>query len=207
MGLVPPVLGCLVGIVATSPVWLPLTLLVGIMGAPVWFVVAVAGSLVLVFAVLSTVVTVKAVRSARLKAAVTQFLRSPQGQLLLFEGAATEQGMSPSQLAARIQQHVMENPSSKLMASLAIDFLGNATFVVPGLGELADVLWAPVSAKLVSGMYSESSPHAKYVAFFEELLPFTDFIPTATLAWCVLHIAVRHVEVVRCRLLSSFFVV
>ncbi|RLN52350.1 hypothetical protein BBJ28_00005655 [Nothophytophthora sp. Chile5] len=183
LGLLPPIAGCIIGIVATSPVWVPLTVLVGVMGSPIWFVAGVAASLIVVFSVISTIVTVKLVRSERVKSACQHFLRSPQGQLLLFEGTPGEKTMSPSVLSARAKEYVLANPSRKLVASLAIDFLGNATFVVPGLGEMADVLWAPVSAKMVDTLYSESSPHAKYVAFVEELLPFTDFIPTATLAW------------------------
>ncbi|KAG6618613.1 uncharacterized protein IUM83_01539 [Phytophthora cinnamomi] len=183
LGLLPAVAGCVVGVVGTSPVWLPLTLLVGVMGFPVWFVVGVAMTLVTIFSTISAVVTVKLARSKRVKGACHHFLTSQQGQLLLFEGMPGEEALSPSALSARAKQYVLENPSRKLVASLAIDFLGNATFVVPGVGELADVLWAPVSAKMVDILYKESSPHAKYVAFMEEVLPFTDFIPTATLAW------------------------
>lgn len=183
LGLLPAVAGCVIGVVATSPFWLPVTLLVGVMGFPIWFVVGVAMSLVTLFSTISAVVTVKLVRSERVKGACQHFLTSQQGQLLLFEGMPGEESLSPSALSTRAKEFVLENPSRKLVASLAIDFLGNATFVVPGLGEMADVLWAPVSAKMVDTLYKESSPHAKYVAFMEEILPFTDFIPTATLAW------------------------
>lgn len=185
LGLLPAVAGCVIGVVGISPVWLPLTLLVGVMGFPVWFVVGVAMSLVTVFSAISAVVTIKLVRSARLKGACQHLMTSQQGQLLLFEGMPGEESLSPSALSDRAKEFVLESPSRKLMASLAIDFLGNATFVVPGLGELADLVWAPVSAKLVDTLYKESSPHAKYVAFLEEVLPFTDFVPTATLAWYV----------------------
>ncbi|GMF14552.1 unnamed protein product [Phytophthora lilii] len=183
LGLLPAITGCVIGVVGTSPVWLPLTLLVGVMGFPIWFVVGVAMSLVTMLSTVSAVVTVKLARSERIKGACQHFLTSPQGQLLLFEGMPGEESLSPSALSARAKEYVLENPSRKLVASLAIDFLGNATFVVPGLGEMADVLWAPMSAKMVDTLYKESSPHAKYVAFIEEVLPFTDFIPTATLAW------------------------
>ncbi|GMF40818.1 unnamed protein product [Phytophthora fragariaefolia] len=181
--MLPAVAGCVIGIVGTSPVWLPLTLLVGVMGFPVWFVVGVAISLITFFSAISALVTIKLAHSKRVKGACQHFLTSPQGQLLLFEGMPGEEALSPSALSSRAKEYVLENPSRKLVASLAIDFLGNATFVVPGLGEMADVLWAPVSAKMVDMLYKESSPHAKYVAFLEEVLPFTDFIPTATLAW------------------------
>ncbi|KAK1947729.1 hypothetical protein P3T76_000019 [Phytophthora citrophthora] len=183
IGLLPAIAGCVVGVVGTSPVWLPLTLLVGVMGFPIWFVIGVAMSLVTIFSTISAIATVKLVRSERVKGACQHFLTSQQGQLLLFEGMPGEESLSPSALSARAKEFVLENSSRKLVASLAIDFLGNATFVVPGLGEMADVLWAPVSAKMVDTLYKDSSPHAKYVAFLEELLPFTDFIPTATLAW------------------------
>ncbi|RLN55972.1 hypothetical protein BBJ29_004033 [Phytophthora kernoviae] len=183
IGLLPALAGCVIGVVATSPVWLPLTVLVGVLGLPVWFVVGFAMTMVTVFSTISTIVTVKLVRSERVKGACQHFLRSPQGQLLLFQGLPGEESMSPSALSACAKEFVLENPSRKLVASLIIDFLGNATFVLPGVGELGDVLWAPVSAKMVDTLYSESSPHAKYVAFVEEILPFTDFIPTATLAW------------------------
>ncbi|KAF4031373.1 hypothetical protein GN244_ATG16830 [Phytophthora infestans] len=183
VGLLPAVVGCVVGVVGTSPVWLPLTVLVGVMGFPVWIVVGVAMTFVTMFSTISAILTVKLVRSKRVKDACQHFLTSQQGQLLLFEGMPGEESLSTSALSARAREYVLESPSRKLVASLAIDFLGNATFVVPGLGEVADVLWAPVSARMVDTLYKESSPRVKYVAFLEELLPFTDFIPTATLAW------------------------
>ncbi|KAG7396663.1 hypothetical protein PHYBOEH_001947 [Phytophthora boehmeriae] len=183
IGLLPAFAGCVIGVVATSPVWLPLTVLVGVLGFPVWFVVGVAMAMVIVFSTISTIVTVQLVRSKRVKDACQHFLRSPQGQLLLFQGLPGEEFMSASALSERATEFVLANSSRKLVASLIIDFLGTANFAVPVVGELADLLWAPVSAKMVNTLYSESSPQAKYVAFVEEVLPFTDFIPTATLAW------------------------
>lgn len=171
----PPLLGCVLGVVATSPVWVPLTVLVAVLGFPLWVVVAIGLSLVTVVSTISTLVTVQVVRSKRLQRELETFLCGPHGQLLLFRGASPDE--------ARIKSLVMHDPAYKLLASVLIDFIGNATFVVPGLGELADVLWAPVSASMVSAMYSQSSPNIKYIAFIEEVLPFTDAIPTATLAW------------------------
>lgn len=52
-----------------------------------------------------------------------------------------------------------------------------------GLGEFTDVAWAPTQAVLMAAMYSESSPYAAYVGMLEEILPFTDIIPSVTLAW------------------------
>jgi hypothetical protein len=175
VGLLPPVLGCFIGVIATSPVWVPLTLFVAILGFPLWFVVAIGLSLVIVFSTISALIAVQVMRSKRLKQELERFLQGPHGQLLLFKGASPDEG--------KLKQFVMSDPKHKLLASLLIDFLGNATFVLPGIGELADLLWAPLSASMISGMYSETSPNIKYFAFMEEVLPFTDFIPTATLGW------------------------
>lgn len=69
----------------------------------------------------------------------------------------------------------------KLVASLAIDAIGASSFVLPVVGELFDLGWAPVSAALVWYLYGDR----RFVAlnFLEEVLPFTDWIPSATLAW------------------------
>lgn len=177
VGLLPPLLGCALGVLVTAPAWVPLTLLVAVLGFPLWVVVAIGLSLVIVVSTVSTLLTVQFVRSKRLRGEVKRFLQGPHGQLLLFRGASPDE--------SKLKHLVMDDPTRKLVASLLLDFIGSATFVVPGIGELADLLWAPLSASLVSAMYAESSPNAKYLAFVEEVLPFTDLIPTATLAWCV----------------------
>ena len=50
-------------------------------------------------------------------------------------------------------------------------------------GEGFDLTWAPMSMILVGALYDNVMPNLKYVALIEELLPFTDFIPSATLGW------------------------
>jgi hypothetical protein len=32
-------------------------------------------------------------------------------------------------------------------------------------------------------MYDTTTPNLKYVSFIEEILPFTDFVPSATIGW------------------------
>jgi hypothetical protein len=71
----------------------------------------------------------------------------------------------------------------KLIVSLTVDFIGSMSYLLPIVGEGFDVAWAPISMVLVGAMYDESSPHLKYVALMEELLPFTDIVPSATLGW------------------------
>lgn len=70
----------------------------------------------------------------------------------------------------------------KLISSIFIDLIGVTTYLIPGIGEAGDLLWAPISACLIFMLF----PHRKKKAIsglVEEGLPFTDFVPTAYLAW------------------------
>ena len=51
----------------------------------------------------------------------------------------------------------------------------------PGMVEVIDVFWAPLSALLVFQLYGSSLLSG--VALVEEILPFTDIFPTATVGW------------------------
>lgn len=68
-----------------------------------------------------------------------------------------------------------------LVFSIIIDLIGVSSFGFPILGELLDIIWAPISAMLVKTMYKSNM--LAIVNFLEELLPFMDFIPTATFGW------------------------
>merc|ERR1712183_260899 len=70
----------------------------------------------------------------------------------------------------------------KLLACLLVDAIGLASFLLPGIGELGDVAWAPISAAFLFFMFDHSLRVAA-VGLFEELMPGLDFVPTATLAW------------------------
>jgi hypothetical protein len=79
---------------------------------------------------------------------------------------------------------------SKSMPSLAVcillDFIGYASFSLPILGEFSDLVWAPVSAILFYKLFGgKMGFFGSSFNFFEELLPFTDFIPTFTVAWAI----------------------
>lgn len=69
---------------------------------------------------------------------------------------------------------------AKLAASLLIDAVGMASLPL-GITEIADTLYAPLSAALVWGLYGNAAFAA--VALVEEGMVGTDVIPTATLAW------------------------
>lgn len=72
-----------------------------------------------------------------------------------------------------------------LWVAVVLDIMGMVTFTIPGVGEFGDVVWAPLSAYLFSRLYGTDKV-AKWGAIFnfaEEILPFTDFCPTFTIAW------------------------
>ncbi len=71
-----------------------------------------------------------------------------------------------------------------LLLGLLFDGIGMLSFTIPFIGAFTDVIWAPVSAWLISRMYKGRVGQAAGVlAFIEELLPGLDFIPTFTLMW------------------------
>lgn len=63
---------------------------------------------------------------------------------------------------------------------ILFDAFGYASFVFP----LIDIVWAPLSAYLMTKMYEgKKGKIAAAITFVEEALPFLDVIPTFTLMW------------------------
>ncbi len=78
---------------------------------------------------------------------------------------------------------------TKLILSLIFDGLGMLSYVVPVFAESLDVIWAPISGLLLVIMYKGSV--GKIAGLFgtvEELIPFTDIIPTFTITWFYIYI-------------------
>lgn len=71
-----------------------------------------------------------------------------------------------------------------LLLSLLFDALGLVSFIIPGIGEFSDIIWAPVSAWLMIKLY-EGKPGkiAGVISFVEEALPGFDVVPTFTIMW------------------------
>jgi len=65
-----------------------------------------------------------------------------------------------------------------------MDAIGYASYTVPFLGEAGDLLWAPLSALIFYKAFGgRKGVLGGLFNFAEELLPFTDFIPSFTIAW------------------------
>ncbi|HYE55752.1 MAG TPA: hypothetical protein VD996_12955 [Chitinophagaceae bacterium] len=71
-----------------------------------------------------------------------------------------------------------------LISCILMDVLGYATYSLPLIGELADIIWAPISALIFFRMFGGwKGAFGGLFNFAEELLPGFDFIPTFTLTW------------------------
>ena len=69
---------------------------------------------------------------------------------------------------------------------IAMDLIGCASYIVPGVLEFTDLIWAPISAFIF--MQTFGGKFGKMGAVFnliEEAIPGTDIIPTFTIAWCI----------------------
>ena len=76
------------------------------------------------------------------------------------------------------------NKYKKLALGILLDALGFLSYIIPGIAEFSDILWAPLSAWLMTKLYKgKPGKVAAVVNFVEEALPGFDVIPTFTLMW------------------------
>jgi hypothetical protein len=77
-----------------------------------------------------------------------------------------------------------ENKYRNLFLGLLFDALGMASFLIPGVGEFSDVIWAPVAGWLMTRLYQgKMGQAAGVITFIEELIPGLDVVPTFTIMW------------------------
>ncbi|MDN3493702.1 hypothetical protein [Winogradskyella bathintestinalis] len=68
--------------------------------------------------------------------------------------------------------------------SLLFDAIGLVSFIIPGIGEFSDIVWAPLSGWLMTKLYrGRQGKIAGVISLVEEALPGFDVIPTFTLMW------------------------
>lgn len=71
-----------------------------------------------------------------------------------------------------------------LLLGLLFDGIGMISFSIPLLGEFSDVIWAPIAAFIMTRMYKgRVGRTASILTFLEEIIPFTDIIPSFTITW------------------------
>lgn len=72
----------------------------------------------------------------------------------------------------------------KLILCLIIDIIGASSELIPFVGELTDIAYAPVAALALRSLFQGSNV-VFALEFLEEFLPFTDILPLATICWVV----------------------
>ncbi len=67
-----------------------------------------------------------------------------------------------------------------------LDVVGMSSFFFPLFGELSDIVWAPLSALIFNYLFGgRLGKIGGVLSFLEEILPFTDIIPSFTIAWII----------------------
>ena len=86
--------------------------------------------------------------------------------------------------ADKIPKEQIDNKNRNLILGIVFDAVGMLSFTIPYLGEFSDVIWAPLAGFLMTWMYKGTVGKVGGIfAFLEEIIPFTDFIPSFTLTW------------------------
>ncbi|MDR1742495.1 MAG: hypothetical protein LBR48_01580 [Dysgonamonadaceae bacterium] len=80
----------------------------------------------------------------------------------------------------------MKNKYKKLGLCLLLDAVGMVSLSAPVIGEILDVIWAPIAASISYKMFGDKrGKYTSVITFIEELLPVTDVLPTFTI-FCIL---------------------
>ena len=69
---------------------------------------------------------------------------------------------------------------------ILLDLIGMLSFIFPAFGELADTVWAPISGLIFFKLFGgRLGTIGGVLNFLEEIIPFTDVIPSFTIAWFI----------------------
>ncbi len=69
---------------------------------------------------------------------------------------------------------------------IIMDIIGMASYILPGIAEWTDIVWAPISAFIFFTLFGgRVGKIGAVLNFLEEIIPFTDVIPSFTIAWFV----------------------
>uniref|UniRef100_A0A7S4JJ29 H(+)-exporting diphosphatase n=1 Tax=Odontella aurita TaxID=265563 RepID=A0A7S4JJ29_9STRA len=90
-----------------------------------------------------------------------------------FASSVVDKGKSPT----------VEPDFGKLLLCIVIDTIGTSSELIPIIGEVTDVAWAPIAGLGLRSLFGSNILFA--LEFTEEILPFTDILPLATLCWVV----------------------
>ena len=73
-----------------------------------------------------------------------------------------------------------------IYACILMDIIGMASYIIPGIGESIDVWWAGLSGIIFIMFFGgRFGMIGGVLNFLEEIFPFTDIIPSFTIAWFI----------------------
>jgi len=82
----------------------------------------------------------------------------------------------------KTQKHFLPN----IGICVLLDLVGMATYIFPAMGEFVDVIWAPISGYIFLKLFGgRLGAIGSVLNFLEEVMPFTDIIPSFTIAWFI----------------------
>ena len=78
----------------------------------------------------------------------------------------------------------MKRRQPSLVFCILMDLIGYASYTIPFFGEIADIVWAPLSGIIFFASFGGWKGALGGIGnLIEELLPGTDFIPSFTIMW------------------------
>lgn len=91
----------------------------------------------------------------------------------------------------------MQKSTPSLLLCIILDATGMLSYGLPFFGELADIVWAPVSAIIFLLLFGRKKFGIRGGAFsfVEEFFPGLDFIPTFTIAWMIRKVHSKYLTV------------
>lgn len=192
-----PAVPVLVGVLVVSP----LLASIFMVGLPIFIPFVLAAIALTMGAIVMGTILLASTRQRRAHwlPSVTHFVDTPLGQRIVYDTGprptlvSVAKQIVPSSPRTRdfenggtiYSYNAMDRMWTKLLLSLAIDLIGSASYMLPIVGEVLDVAWAPTQTILLMAMYDHVTSHLQYVSFFEEILIFTDIVPSATIGWLV----------------------
>jgi hypothetical protein len=119
---------------------------------------------------------------------ITKLLSFVSDQIFTI-AAPTRENQSPLRIPRNLRDDsstsVLVRPDfGKLLLCIIIDSIGSSSMLLPLIGDASDVLWAPIAGLLLRYLFYNSNVILVF-EFAEEILPFTDILPLATLCWIV----------------------
>lgn len=73
-----------------------------------------------------------------------------------------------------------------LAICIVMDLIGMASYFIPAFAEFGDIIWAPISGFIFYILFGgRFGMIGGVLNFLEEIIPFTDIIPSFTIAWFI----------------------